>query len=630
MAPETTAHQPQANPYNTVFDWSCLASEHLLAETDAWRAVIRDPALLANYYAPARVPERQSVLDRLLVRHAREFGPGEVAILRVPGRIHTLGVHVDRPGCRGPVNRLAVEREMLMVIGRRPDSRVVIRAQAQFPEFDGEVELLELYRHLPKLQPQYASLSNEASSWDQVARRIEDMMKYRYAGRLIPKSPRTFLAGAAFLLNDYFADAAGNGHPQVILDRGFNVVMESDVPLAAGSASSSATTIGFAMAICLVNQVRIPRENGDRARREIGFLEWLRRVGFSEWCAGTRGAEADHFSIIFGRAGGVSHIGPEGLRAVLRLPEGCAYILMNTPQRPKISDGYSKQRIESYLLGLAWLRAIGRKGGDRTLQDIATLADIVERIGLSDARILEQMLRIPDSVARSEIYASVDAGLLDGSEVEKIIGPRDGLSGYERDVPGAERDRWHPRRTALEQIADVKRSVRNREVLENPKLTDEEKRRAILRMVRTYQECMRVTDYGANTAVWNRGVSDDALRQALANLEQRPHREECALENLASVASYGMNSSDIDDLTQRLYETAGERRDDVGVITLGMGGGGSVLVMAAEDLAQALRDAYGRFADERGYGASSVNATLCIDVRPARGAEALIAPRPAP
>jgi len=87
-----------------------------------------------------------------------------------------------------------------------------------------------------------------------------------------------------------------------------------------------------------------------------------------------------------------------------------------------------------------------------------------------------------------------------------------------------------------------------------------------------------------------------------------------------------MNSREIDDLTRHLCQAVGDRVDDIAVLTLGMGGGGSVLAMAADELREPLREAYREFAEARGYLNSASRLGLCIDVQPARGAEALVPP----
>lgn len=82
----------------------------------------------------------------------------------------------------------------------------------------------------------------------------------------------------------------------VLIQRGFDFVLESGIPSAGGASSSSALTVLAGAAVRLVNEIEIDLEQLARDSAE------------AEWFAGTRGGDMDHLTICLAEEGHVVHL----------------------------------------------------------------------------------------------------------------------------------------------------------------------------------------------------------------------------------------------------------------------------------------------------------------------------------
>lgn len=85
----------------------------------------KDSRLLAEIYGEDMVEEKRSLYLSLLEKFIDIFGyEGNIVISRAPGRVNLMGRHVDYIG--GPVNPIATHYEIISLVRKRDDDRVVL------------------------------------------------------------------------------------------------------------------------------------------------------------------------------------------------------------------------------------------------------------------------------------------------------------------------------------------------------------------------------------------------------------------------------------------------------------------------------------------------------------------------
>lgn len=187
----------------------------------------------------------------------------EAGVLRIPGRINLMGVHVDHRG--GWCNFVPVARETLFCFSPRPDDRIAAR----------------------NLSPEYPDLEFAMQSELPPARR-GDWMRFIESADIERGQWGNYLKAGALKLQD--------GYPDHAL-QGMNVLVEGDIPPRSGLSSSSALVVGTVMALRDIN--RLPLS-------EPAMAEWC---GEGEWYVGTRGGAGDHSALLLGKLNQITHVG---------------------------------------------------------------------------------------------------------------------------------------------------------------------------------------------------------------------------------------------------------------------------------------------------------------------------------
>lgn len=572
--------------FGTVFNYALLADPTALWRAPAqWREWLESSdggAYLRQLYGDdaVLVGDRRAAYDRVLTTYEQAYGTDEpVAIFRASGRVHWLGVHIDRPGAEAPVNRFGINgRELIMVAGRQPEDDLIVQLRStpnnpfgQTPyalDFDVKARVFDQFPDAPiKLTD---STATEPNSWNKTAYRMGEAI------RVDGKTPVEFVAGVAYLLH--------HGVPGG-LTRGFRAAMEGNIPPGLGMSTSSALTISISLALTAVNGIEVVERNPAPNRRQMTFADWLTRTGYAEWIVRTRGGNADHRTILFSRPGGISHLGKTEVLAKPQLPASLAAVVLNTPPRHDDDDDTSARRVAAYQRGLQLLR--------RVFLGQETLGAIVES-GATAARIAAAIRdQIPE------------------------------------DDPEA-------RATTLAQLADIARSFVMRRLLEDGSLPDNVKIARLFEMTKAYQNQQRTTDYPGDPAPWNlaviekTGITNAALNAWIVRLgAELPADSPDRLENLATIGAYGVSVKTVDDMIHAMQQSLGDKWAHVAPIMQGVGFGGTVLTFV--DTSQpGVLDRVVQF--YRAYAAEHFSTAFMepIVVTPGRGAEALVPPAPRP
>ena len=327
-----------------------------------------------------RMAEHGNLLREALEGFQENFGDSEpVVIIRSPGRVNLIGMHIDHRG--GSVNPIAV-KETVTVAAPRDDDKVV------------------LVNRNPHFAPRSFRISEEMpevpiADWDDwTAKNLAVLERRGLSGDW-----SNYVRAAGCYLSDLLwreKDLPPSSF------KGMNAFVTSNMPIAVGLSSSSALVVATARLFCLFNQI------------ELDDHALIDHCGAAEWYVGTRGGKGDHAAILLSRQGKVTNIGffPFTVR-YLSFPEEYRIILCNSmlisPKSERSRSAFN-ERIASYEIGFLLLcRRLGMKAGF-DLKPITRLRDInPTTLGFSEQQVVELLLELPVSISRSEVENLVGA-----------------------------------------------------------------------------------------------------------------------------------------------------------------------------------------------------------------------------
>jgi N-acetylgalactosamine kinase len=347
--------------FRTVDQWLDLfrgGSELLPATEEALRTFYGDDAELLR--------ERQHAYRQTLLRFRDAFGGDRrVILVRSPGRVNIMGRHIDWQG--GRCNLMAVDREAILAVSPRADDAIELRnvEPESFP--DASISLSQLVSQL---------------NWDDWLSCVNSQELQRRL-RQAAGSWRIYVEAAVLRLQMEFR--------QQMLS-GMDVVVNSNIPVAAGMSSSSALVVATGEAVVALNGLDlVPRQ----------FVNFC---GEGEWFVGTRGGSADHAAMKFGSKGMVIHVGFHEFELLERLsfPRSHRLVVCNSFVQAKKAAGAKaafNARVASYLLGVALVR--------REFPQYAPFVRFVrdidpERLCVPPAKIYEVLLRLPETITVAE------------------------------------------------------------------------------------------------------------------------------------------------------------------------------------------------------------------------------------
>ncbi len=209
----------------------------------------------------------------------------EAYLLRIPGRINLMGVHIDHRG--GWCNYMPIAREIVFCFSPRDDDKIVAKnIDASYPdcEFSITEEIPETSRG--RWMEFIEGVSLERGHWG------------------------NYLKAGALKLQDHLKDTNL---------KGFNVLANGDIPSKSGLSSSSTLVVGAALALRQVNRLSLRNE------------DLVELCGEGEWYTGTRGGAGDHSAMLLGKAGSVTHTGFKPLSfEYCPFPEECGAVLCHS------------------------------------------------------------------------------------------------------------------------------------------------------------------------------------------------------------------------------------------------------------------------------------------------------------
>jgi N-acetylgalactosamine kinase len=460
-----------------------------------WRELLAGPdprvvtAFAAIYGEDLSLINQRIGFFREVLERAAQRLPADApcSIVRVPGRINTMGLHSD--GQFSFKNHVLFGREAVGVVQ---------------PLADDSIELCS-----PRDEyPDYAARVSELLPPAERGRDWEDILDESQPERGAWWNP---ILGPLLCLQNHFSDRRL---------RGLRVFLDGDQPIAAGTSSSSALATLAGIASLHYNDL------------EVGWGEAVRLIGHGEWYTGARGGPGDTGAQMLCRRGHVMHIRYDIAfdpfeEHQLPFPEDWRIILCNTLVRAEKSVGL-REIITAKGLAQASGMVILRERFPDLLENVKCLAHITpENLGIRLSDVYEMLKAIPE---RSSM-----AGL-------RALAPHhqaqlDPIMRHYR-VSLAE---FPVRPVCLYMMTEPARGARNRTVLAEK---DEAELRLMMaaahdgdRVVRWVDDHSSVPyEAGAGDALLDRlarmADSDDAAEREAAQLHRQPGGFECSCPEL--------------------------------------------------------------------------------------------------
>jgi N-acetylgalactosamine kinase len=454
-----------------------------------------------------------------------------VMLMRSPGRVNLLGTHVDHRG--GRVNPIAIN-ETILAASLRSDK--IIRASSTDPaHMDDEASFDDLLPDGPISQEDW-------SNW--TIAHSHSFGEKGWAGRW-----STYVkAAVAYFVNRH-------RHDQDL--HGFDVMVDGDIPRAAGLSSSSSLVIGTAQLMLRLNSLPID---------EAQFIE---DCGRAEWYVGTRGGAGDHAAITWGRQGQVSHI--DMLPMVPSwspMPAGIKIIVFHSRvEAAKSGNAQSafNQRVATYEVALSWVKRLRPKWAP-LLEHIRDVNS--ETLGVHDTDIYEVLKQLPTRASRSEI---LDALPDDVEAMERWFSLHD-------DPP----DGYHVRDVCLYGLAECARSrllegrLREGDIDGAGELLD------------LSHDGDRVTaiDGDSTREAFNPGVDDDEIDGLIAALDSGDSELALVAQVWHQPGGYTASCEELDEMVDIARSIEGVAAAGL----IGAGLGGCMLVMAADEVVDEVID----------------------------------------
>lgn len=306
---------------------------------------------------------------QMLDRFGQIYGDtGSIVISRAPGRVNLIGMHIDHQG--GAVNPIAI-KETRVIAQPRSDDRIVLgNSDERFPS-----RSFRLSDILPKHRVEWSNWTREISGRRQAEGISVDWSDY--------------VKAAIIALQERERNSDGSYARKLC---GMNMLVDSDLPAAAGLSSSSALVVATAYAVIACNNLSYEAET------------LIEQLGESEWYVGLRGGIGDHAVIILGRCGRLSHIQllPTHVEYA-PFPSDYRVVVCHSGIEAKKSAGAQNtynERVAGYAIGLLMLK----EKYPQIIDNVGRFRDLYpEYLRISTAQLYEMLKTLPIRATRAEI-----------------------------------------------------------------------------------------------------------------------------------------------------------------------------------------------------------------------------------
>ena len=495
-----------------------------------------------------------SVLDHAGRRFRQDEG---VLIVRSPGRVNLLGRHIDHQG--GNCNLMTIGYETIIVAHPRQDDRILLHNtdSERFPDRDFRIG--DLIADLP--WDDWLSLVNSDTVSQMVSLAKGDWSQYVKAAciRLQKRFAATRLFGA-------------------------DMVIQGEIPIAAGLSSSSALLVGAVEAMVAINKL-------DTFPSQLVDL-----CGEGEWFVGTRGGSADHAAIKLGQKGKVVKVRffEFSVEKTVPFPDNHVLVVCDSgikAQKTQDARDQFNQRITCYRIGFLLIKQLFPQYAPilHHLRDVN-----VDNLGVPLSWIYKILLRLPEAATHEELKAMLSEEDLD--RAFSVYNP-DGL--------------YPIRGVVLFGLAESQRSRLYADLLEQDRLEE------IGELMRISHDGDRVSrsDEGGNSSAFQAPTSNTALLDLIDDLESGEPERVVRAQLEKQPGSYHCSIPEID----RMVDISVRCDGVIGAQLAGAGLGGCMMVLIRTDGVDGLTRALAE-----GYYGPAGREPVILTCRPIAGSDMLL------
>jgi N-acetylgalactosamine kinase len=514
-----------------------MTDEITIAPASTWRQILSRPsdafvAEVARLRAETPTDAKHAIgwyrtlLDGAIETFQRD-PDDDVTLIRAPGRVNLLGTHIDHRG--GRVNPIAV-RELMLIVFPRTDNRVrIANADSTFPR--DEFAIADLLPDGP------------VSDWPDWTLSTPNRLKEQ---NLLGTWGSYVRAACAYMANTW-------GAPETV--RGFDLYVDTQLPPSAGLSSSSALTVGSAIALHIVNE------------RAFDRRELAEQMGQAEWYVGTRGGSGDQSAILLSKASHVSHIDFFPITVDWSpWPDGYSVVVAHSrvaAQKTAGARSTFNERVATYVIALFWIKHLRPEWAPK----LTHLRDVL-RLGLELQEIYMVLRELPFRASRQRILAALPEFRAD---IEKLFGTHDDPDeGYRvRDV-------------CLYGLAEMTRSERLAAYLRAGDIEN------VGMLVDMSHEGDRVTQYDEfsdERIPVDTGLPDEEIEGLIVACEIDDEFMGEATDLAQQPGGYACSSPALDELVDLAHEVPGV----IGAGLIGAGIGGCVEIIVENDAIDELR-----------------------------------------
>ncbi len=296
----------------------------------------------------------------LLQAFIEKYGDVKVIMTRAPGRVNILGRHVDHRG--GNTNVMAIDRDTILVVSPRDDH--IVRIANTNPEYED-------------FSFNYEKIYNLAPHDDWISFIESEPI------RLITEGNRGSWANyfmAAILRFQFSSDLPLCG---------MNIMMDGNIPVAAGLSSSSSIVVAAAEAVVALNCLNIPT------------ARFVDMCGEGEWFVGTRGGAGDQAAMKCSEVGHITQLGfkPFYIGKSERFSDKYAIIVADSNIKSAKAAGSKdiyNAKVAAYEISFMLMKKYFPEYNMVELRDAAKIRPY--------SNIYKMLKRLPETATREEIF----------------------------------------------------------------------------------------------------------------------------------------------------------------------------------------------------------------------------------
>lgn len=461
-----------------------------------WRTLFSqsDPdiiSLLQNIYGPEQkelIEERRSTLVEMLDTFIVRYGDKDAVITRSPGRVNLLGRHIEHRG--GSINVMSVNRETLLVCGRRDDDLV----------------------NMSNLDPKFANASfsiNETLNCTD----NENWIEYIESDEILKLVMETKGEWGNYVKASVLRLALEYKNNDFC---GMDMLFSGNIPMAAGLSSSSSIVVATTEALVELNSLNIKAK------------DFIHLCGEGEWFVGSRGGAGDHAAMKCGKRDMITHLDfcPFKIGKSVDFPTDYNVVIANSFVEAKKSEGARdkfNQKVACYEFGFL----IFKKYNSQYTDKLKYLKHInPENLGCDDSEIYEMLLKVPEFMTAEEIYAELPEHR---ALIDRVLKTH------------AAPERYEIRSTLLYGITECLRANKCIELLE------EKDYEALGRLMSTSHDGDRVArgkrpyDYSCPDSYLHKLIDDYRSGDSDAQLYNQPGGYGCSTETIDSLVDFAVS-----------------------------------------------------------------------------------------